>query len=529
MSLYQKYRAKSFSEILTQKHVTEILQASIKTSSFGHAYLFVGTRGTGKTSLARIFARAINCQNVEFVSKNGEPCNECESCVQSLHGSSIDIIEMDAASNRGIDEVRSLKEAVDFLPSIGKYKVYIIDEAHMMTKEAFNALLKTIEEPPKHIVFIMCTTESFKLPATIVSRSQVFELKHATIEEIVQKIDRILISENVSIDDEGKKLIAKLGKGSFRDTESILEKVLSSNATDTITIEQVTEILGLSSALVLEKAKKSIYEKNLETLQDLLETDLDDGSINTFNTQIAESIYQDIVGGLTQQNNITAYNFELFDFFVSLDKDLRTSINPKLLYIAKVLNFVKNYSGSIAPVAIQQNVEIPAVEQYVQQSETIETVKTEEELAREREALKRNPSAVLRQRSQQRPIQTNNAPEAPVAQQASGKFISKIDFLNYIKEKNSFLFRFFSHHEFQIIDGVLTVDVQKPMEQALLTRPQTIELINTFGKQSGVDLKVVFGSPKIDKRTTEEKAVQENKKTVADLSEQEIKDIFNLA
>ncbi len=237
MSLYQKYRAINFEEVLTQSHVTDTLQAALKNSNHGHAYILVGTRGTGKTSIARIFARALNCINDKHVNENGEPCNQCESCILSLKSSNIDIIEMDAASNRGIDEVRNLKESVDYLPSNGKYKVYIIDEAHMMTKEAFNALLKTIEEPPKHVVFVMCTTEIFKLPPTILSRSQVFELKPASIVQIVSKIDKILQNEGAEIEEEGKRIIAKLGKGSYRDTESILEKVIINGSGKIISID----------------------------------------------------------------------------------------------------------------------------------------------------------------------------------------------------------------------------------------------------------------------------------------------------
>jgi DNA polymerase-3 subunit gamma/tau len=526
MSLYQKYRAKKFSEILTQTHVKDVLQNSVKNGSFGHAYLFVGTRGTGKTSLARIFARALNCQNLDHVKETGEPCNECESCTFSLNSSHTDIIEMDAASNRGIDEVRNLKEAVDFLPSIGKYKVYIIDEAHMMTKEAFNALLKTIEEPPKHIVFIMCTTELFKVPPTIVSRSQVFELRNASIDEIVAKVTHILEHEGVDIDHEGKKLIAKLGKGSFRDTESILEKVIHSANEKKLDLDGVVSALGLSSVMLIDAVKRSVYEKNLKTLQATLQNELDEGSVTTFNYQLAESIYQDIVENLAE-NQIDAFKYEVFDFLASIDKELRNTTNPRLVYIAKLLNFLKNYSGSSMVMVSTPAVQMQAAPaQQTPQSGNVYT--DDEPTPINPERMKKNPSELLRARMKR--TGTDGAGDA--ASQSSEpsappqKYVSKIDFLNYMKEKNMFLFRFFSTHEFQIEKHRLIVDVERKLEKDLLLRTQTIDLISTFSAQHGVELKIEFGEPKIDMRRSEEKQVAEIQKTVADLSEDEIGKIF---
>lgn len=519
MSLYQKYRAKNFEEILTQSHITKVLQTSLKNHSFGHAYLFVGTRGAGKTSIARIFARALNCEDTKYVEKNGEPCNKCQSCLLALESNHPDIIEMDAASNRGIEEIRSLKESIDFVPSIGKYKVYVIDEVHMMTKEAFNALLKTLEEPPKHAIFIMCTTEMYKLPSTIISRSQVFELKFASVTEIVTKLDKILKSEKREIDERGKELIANLGKGSFRDTESILEKVLNSSSQDSFAFEEVTEILGMSSYMLVEEIKNSIYNSSISKTQELIANNLDDGGIQTFNHQLAESIYTDIVSGLAD-GKTDSFKLELFDFLSSIDSQIRATTSPKLVYIAKILNFLKKYSSEVIhsdPVVTKQKI--------VNKS----NVEPVEEVI-EKEIPKNNPMALLRKaRLENRESEKGKerSEESKVVEKKIRKKVSKIDFLDFLKSKNLFLYRFFVHKEFEIDGSVIVIDAKGKMEQDLLKRPQTKKLIADFNSEFGTNLEIKQGEPDIDGRTKEEKEIAKESKKVEDLSEDELKEIFS--
>lgn len=529
MSLYQKYRAKSFREVLTQDHVTVTLQSAIKNDVCGHAYVFVGTRGTGKTSIARIFARTLNCHNETLIKEHGEPCNECDSCLLSINGSNVDIIEMDAASNRGIDEVRNLKESVDFLPSIGKYKVYIIDEAHMMTKEAFNALLKTIEEPPKHVVFMMCTTEIFKLPATIVSRSQVFELKHASLDEIMNKIDVILSAEGISLEKEAKRLIAKLGKGSFRDTESILEKVLSAAVEGNISHQEVLKLLGLTSVLLIDQAKALMINRDLSDILQFLSKEVDEGSLLNFNHQVAESLYEDIEHEIGS-SDFSYFKLELFEFLSLVDKDLRNAVNIKQIYISKILNFLSGrrletlipQMGNAAPV-IHKKEEI-----------TVEIKKEEfiEEVPSAPVNFVNNPSALLRQRSLQKQpaakqdISIEVSLEAPKPQKE--KFISKLDFLEFMKTNNSFLYRFFSSHDFQITSTAITIDAARQMERDLIMKPQTLNLIKIFGDTYSINLEIKFGtvekvSEPVPQSHEISKAVQ---KKVEDLSETELKEIF---
>jgi DNA polymerase III subunit gamma/tau len=240
---YRKYRPVSFSDVKGQEHVVGILKQSLTSGNLSHAYLFSGPRGTGKTSIARILAKAINCLNFD---KNQDACNECENCKLINSGAGVDIIEMDAASNRGIEDIRSLRDSINYVPAVLKRKVYIIDEAHMLTKEAFNALLKTLEEPPQHVLFILATTEAHKLPITILSRVQRYDFRLANDSEIIDKLDFIAKSENIPVDRNILEIIYKQSGGSYRDAESLFSKViLSTKFNGSVTSERIYEILGL--------------------------------------------------------------------------------------------------------------------------------------------------------------------------------------------------------------------------------------------------------------------------------------------
>jgi len=219
---YTKYRPQTFSEIAKPNDVASALSNQIKSQKTAHAYLFVGPRGTGKTTTARILSKALNCADIK---ENGDPCDVCDNCVAVKSGSFLDLIEIDAASNRGIDDIRQLKERIKLAPSAGKNKVYIIDEVHMLTPEAFNALLKTLEEPPANVALILCTTEVHKVPETIKSRCQVFKFKRATINQLMEKLSKIVENEHIQIDDQDLKLLASASHGGFRDAETLLQQV----------------------------------------------------------------------------------------------------------------------------------------------------------------------------------------------------------------------------------------------------------------------------------------------------------------
>ena len=242
LALYRRYRPQDFDSVVGQEYVTRILKNQILSGRVGHAYLFSGIRGTGKTSIAKIFARAINCEHNE----DGNPCNACDTCLNIEKPGVMDIIEIDGASNRGVDEIREIREKVKYPPTMGKYKVYIIDEVHMLTKEAFNALLKTLEEPPEHIVFILATTEPNKLPMTILSRCQRFDIKPISQERIAGQIAHILEDIGVSMDREAIDFIAYRGDSSMRDALSLLDQVIDIREADkTITYEDVLAFMGM--------------------------------------------------------------------------------------------------------------------------------------------------------------------------------------------------------------------------------------------------------------------------------------------
>ena len=219
-SLYRRYRPQNFDEIVGQEKVVEIIKNQIRLNKIGHAYLFTGVRGTGKTSIAKIFAKAINCRN----NKDGNPCLNCKECLSISDGANVDIIEMDAASNNGVDDIRLIKEQTDFLPTNLKYKVYIIDEVHMLSGGAFNALLKTLEEPPEHVKFILATTEPQKLPATIISRCQRFEFMRISEDKIKGRLHKISVENNINIEEDALSLVANLANGSMRDRNINIRK-----------------------------------------------------------------------------------------------------------------------------------------------------------------------------------------------------------------------------------------------------------------------------------------------------------------
>ena len=258
-SLYRKFRPLNFNDMVGQEHITRTLKNQIIADRVGHAYLFNGGRGTGKTTAAKIMARAVNCLN----PKNGEPCNECEVCKAILSGSLTDVVEMDAASNNSVDDIRAIRDEVNFLPTMAKYRVYIIDEVHMLSTGAFNALLKTLEEPPKHVKFILATTEPQKLPATILSRCQRFDFKRISVEDIIKRLEIICKESKIKITDEALQMIAVLSEGALRDAISILERC-AQDEDEKIEESQVRDLVGLPKLTYINNLVTAILEKNVE-------------------------------------------------------------------------------------------------------------------------------------------------------------------------------------------------------------------------------------------------------------------------
>lgn len=340
-ALYRKYRSKTFGELLGQDSIVMALKNQIKNEELSHAYLFSGTRGTGKTSAAKIFARAVNCLN----PKDGEPCNECESCRAILEDRVMDVVEMDAASNNGVDDIRELKEKVIYPPSTSKYKVYIIDEVHMLSKGAFNALLKILEEPPKHLIFILATTEPEKIPQTILSRTQRFNFKRIGTNTIIENLKRITELENKSCDDEVYALIANNSDGAMRDALSLLDQCLSFTD-EHISYELAIEILGVTNDDII-----------FELIDALIESDIDRALLSLDNIYMAGKDITILISDLIMYfRNLmvvkTVKNSKELFYTTKLDEYIRLA---KKISIDKIIEILKILSETLNNVKYVQD------------------------------------------------------------------------------------------------------------------------------------------------------------------------------
>lgn len=265
MALYRKWRPLSFDDVVEQHHIVDTLKNSIKSDSVSHAYLFCGTRGTGKTTLAKIFSRAVNCRN----PIDGNPCNACEICKGILDGSVIDVIEIDAASNNGVDDVRQIKDAVMYVPAVARFKVYIIDEVHMLSSGAFNALLKTLEEPPGSVIFILATTEPHKLPATILSRCQRYDFRRISLSGLSQRLKKITDDAGIQADDAALSLISRLARGGMRDAISLLDQSMTSGVSH-LTREAVISVAGLAASDKVNALASALIDRDANRALSLL-------------------------------------------------------------------------------------------------------------------------------------------------------------------------------------------------------------------------------------------------------------------
>ena len=259
VALYRKFRPAEFSEVKGQEHIVTTLQNQIKANRIGHAYLFCGTRGTGKTSIAKIFAKAVNCES----PVDGSPCGECQTCKSIAAGTSMNVIEIDAASNNGVDNIREIRENVAYSPTEGKYKVYIIDEVHMLSIGAFNALLKTLEEPPEYVIFILATTEAHKIPITILSRCQRYDFKRITAETICARLRELMDKESVDVEEKALRYIAKAADGSMRDALSLLDQCIAFYLGKKLTYDNVLEVLGALDTDVYSSLLRKIIKKDI--------------------------------------------------------------------------------------------------------------------------------------------------------------------------------------------------------------------------------------------------------------------------
>ena len=354
-ALYRKFRPTTFADVVGQEHITRTLRNQIIADRVGHAYLFNGGRGTGKTSSAKILARAINCLN----PKDGEPCNECEICRGALNGSLTDIVEMDAASNNSVEDIRSIREEVNFLPTKAKYRVYIIDEVHMLSPGAFNALLKTLEEPPEHVKFILATTEPQKLPATILSRCQRFDFKRISNEDIIKRLKVVCNESNIEITDSALNIIAVLSEGAMRDALSILERCIQ-DGENKIDEDKIKDLVGIPKISFVNSITEAIIDydidKALKSMDDILNEGKD---LNNFLWEIIKYVKDILIyksskkADLYSENEIANINAisekvtkeKLVNLIYELSKletDMKWSTQKTIMFQAGIIKLCSN-------------------------------------------------------------------------------------------------------------------------------------------------------------------------------------------
>ncbi|MDM8277113.1 DNA polymerase III subunit gamma/tau [Lactobacillus gallinarum] len=345
-ALYRKWRPRTFDSVIGQESITDTLKNAIKRGKVSHAFLFAGPRGTGKTSCAKIFAKALNCTNLQ----DGEPCNECANCIAADKGSMPDIMEIDAASNNGVDEIREIRDKVKYAPTEGKYKVYIIDEVHMLSMGAFNALLKTLEEPPEHVVFILATTELQKVPATIISRTQRYNFKRISKDDLEKRMKYILDQENIKYEDKALAVIAQVADGGMRDALSILDQLLSYEK-ESINYQDALEITGFAAKENIEKILLALLEQNPESALKLAQTELAQGaSSKNILDELIEMATKSLMLIKAGDDNQSTF---LSEDFVQKIKDIPTNIFYRLITLAnKALNDLRYTNQQQIPLEV---------------------------------------------------------------------------------------------------------------------------------------------------------------------------------
>jgi DNA polymerase-3 subunit gamma/tau len=351
-SLYRKYRSQTFADLVGQEAASRALQGAIISARVAHAYLFSGSRGTGKTSAARLLAKALNCSGRPRDS--AEPCNRCQSCIEMTAGAALDLIEIDAASNRGIDEIRDLREKVNLAPALGPFKVYIIDEAHMLTEPAFNALLKTLEEPPPHVVFVLCTTDAQKIPLTVIGRCQQFVFRRHSEDQIVGRLTHIAKAEKVQVDADAMQLIARTAQGSMRDAVGLLDQLVPLASAQTggtpprgasgkqsspdapplpISLEMARSLLGIADPRLLDSLLDDVLQgRAAEALEELNRVYSAGAELRQVVRGLMEGCRDRLVAALTKRDQASARRLSgVLDALLHLDGEVRRHAEPRFL------------------------------------------------------------------------------------------------------------------------------------------------------------------------------------------------------
>lgn len=401
IALYRKYRPTTFSSIIGQENVTKILRNQIKNNKISHAYLFSGTRGTGKTSAAKVFARAINCLNPQ----DGEPCNECEVCKGILNGTITDVIEMDAASNNSVENIRQIRQEVVYATVDVKYRVYIIDEVHMLTTSAFNALLKTLEEPPENVVFILATTEQHKIPVTILSRCLKFDFNRLSEEDLYNRVKYVLDSEGVKYEDEACRYIATLADGAARDALSILDRCIS-ESDDILKYADVQNIVGAIDKNIIDKVVEDILNYNsLDAIAQVDEVIKKGKDLRQFTFEITNEFLNRLVNAKEGTDRLVG----IIDRLSSLDNDLKSTTRKEIVLKACIVQLCN----------LKQPAQIEGSTQGVVQPMNDIYIKKIEQL--EKEVIELKDKIAKGVQVQSAPAQTAEAPKVNIVKETREK------------------------------------------------------------------------------------------------------------
>ena len=378
-ALYRMFRPQSFQDVVGQEHVTKTLRNAISKGKQSHAYIFSGPRGTGKTSIAKVFAKAINCLNPQ----DGEPCNECAICKGITQGTNGDVIEIDAASNNGVDEIRNIRDKVKYAPSESKYKVYIIDEVHMLTTGAFNALLKTLEEPPAHAIFILATTEPHKIPPTIISRAQRFDFKAIGTEQITDRLRFVAEEQQLDYDNEALEFIAKASEGGMRDALSIMDQAIAFGD-EHLTLQDALDVTGSVDEAALNELFKDVVDGNVKNAFTRYHQFISEGKevnrlINDMIYFVRDTIMNKTVNNHAEFDALMNFDLDMLYHMIDIINDtlvsIRFSVNQNVHFevlLVKIAEMVKSQPDTVTNVATTQVASQPNNEVLLQRMEQLE-------------------------------------------------------------------------------------------------------------------------------------------------------------
>lgn len=488
IALYRKYRPTTFSDMVGQENVTKILKNQIKSGKISHAYIFSGTRGTGKTSSAKIFARAINCLH----PIDGEPCNECEVCKSIIDGNTTDVVEMDAASNNSVENIRQIRQEVIYATVDVKYRVYIIDEAHMLTTSAFNALLKTLEEPPENVIFILATTEKHKIPVTILSRCLRFDFDRLSEKDISDRLKYICGKENIKYEDAACEYMAKLADGALRDGISILDRCIS-EMDEVLKLEDVRKIVGAIDEEVLKGIQQDIYDYNIiDCIEKIDQVIIKGKDLRELVSNLNERFLNTLISEKDNEKKTRTIN--IIDRLSKLDNDLRNSAKPDIVLKSTIVELCNTNTGNL-------NTKLNNAENNIVNALN----KKIENLEREIIALKNNPSVVVEKQLSNTQIvgdkkiekkeDLNITSADKVEIQDMNTFKYSDEFKKFILSKGNIkIYSSIASAKMYFKDDILAIITSNSFAYNLLNDVNNIEIIkNNFKEKYNKDIVVKIG------------------------------------